>query len=57
MCKCVTVLRTMDCFESTTLTTVKAPYDGTHGVPKREGDFVHRLCIYCSACTAGFVCL
>jgi len=25
MCKCVTVLHTADCFESTTLTTVKAP--------------------------------
>jgi hypothetical protein len=47
VCKCVTVLCTVDHFESTTLTVWKLPEDGTHGVPKHEGwDFVHLLCIY-----------
>jgi hypothetical protein len=53
---CVTVLHTTDHFESTTLTTVKAPEDGTHGVPEHiGGGFVHQLCIHSSACKDGFI--
>ena len=30
--------------------------DGTHEVPDHvEGEFVHLLCIYCSACRVGFI--
>jgi hypothetical protein len=43
-------------FVSTTLTTVKAFEDGTHGLPKHVGgDFVHLLCIYFRACKDGFI--
>ena len=63
MCVCVcvrerereTVLHTTDHCESTTLPTVKVPEDGTHGMTKHVGGFVHQLCIHSSACKDGFI--
>jgi hypothetical protein len=50
------VPHTTDHFEITTSTNVKAPEDGTAGVPKHVGgDFLHLLFICSSACKVGFL--